>query len=284
MQFAKRNLKIFFRDKTAVFFSLLSSLIVLSLYVLFLGDMIKSGPLAENPHYEVLVDAWLIAGLVCVTTVTSVLGVLGNRVTDISNKVVKDFVASPVKQSHLTLGYLISAIIVGIILSSAIFIFGFLYMLSNGASFYSAQTFLLIMFYVILSIISSVGIVFFIVTFVKSEAAFSTVTSLIGTLIGFLAGIYIPIGNLPSGVGIIIKLFPPAHAASLLRQAMMADYLDLVFEGAPAEAMESFNSQLGVVYKIGELEITSAMSVAFILVISSLFFGLSILNLRKKQK
>ena len=40
--FAKRNLKLFFRDKSSVFFSLLSVLIVLGLYVLFLGDQLVS--------------------------------------------------------------------------------------------------------------------------------------------------------------------------------------------------------------------------------------------------
>lgn len=35
----KRNLKLFFRDKTSVFFSLLAVFIIIGLYVLFLGNM-----------------------------------------------------------------------------------------------------------------------------------------------------------------------------------------------------------------------------------------------------
>lgn len=35
-----RNLKLYFRDKAAVFFSLLGVLIIILLYVLFLGKMI----------------------------------------------------------------------------------------------------------------------------------------------------------------------------------------------------------------------------------------------------
>ncbi len=37
--FINRNLKMFFRDKTAVFFSLLAVFIVLGLYIVFLGDV-----------------------------------------------------------------------------------------------------------------------------------------------------------------------------------------------------------------------------------------------------
>jgi multidrug/hemolysin transport system permease protein len=37
--FTVRNLKVFFRDKSSVFFSLLSAIIIIGLYVLFLGDV-----------------------------------------------------------------------------------------------------------------------------------------------------------------------------------------------------------------------------------------------------
>ncbi|MDD4543026.1 MAG: ABC transporter permease, partial [Clostridia bacterium] len=36
--FTKRNLMVFFKDKSAVFFSLLATLIIVALYLLFLGD------------------------------------------------------------------------------------------------------------------------------------------------------------------------------------------------------------------------------------------------------
>ena len=40
--FASRVLKIYLRDKTAVFFSLLSSFIIIGLYILFLGETYSS--------------------------------------------------------------------------------------------------------------------------------------------------------------------------------------------------------------------------------------------------
>ena len=38
-----RNLKLYFKDKGAVFFSLLGVLIVIGLYILFLGDTFTDG-------------------------------------------------------------------------------------------------------------------------------------------------------------------------------------------------------------------------------------------------
>ena len=41
--FAKRNMKIFFRDRMSVFFALLGALLIIGLFALFLGDlMVKS--------------------------------------------------------------------------------------------------------------------------------------------------------------------------------------------------------------------------------------------------
>ena len=37
--FIKRNVRLFFRDRSAVFFSLLAVLIIIGLYALFLGDV-----------------------------------------------------------------------------------------------------------------------------------------------------------------------------------------------------------------------------------------------------
>jgi len=59
---ARRNLTVFFRDKAAVFFSLLSALIVFGLYIFFLGDLWTSN-LESIVNGQEIMDSWLIAGL-----------------------------------------------------------------------------------------------------------------------------------------------------------------------------------------------------------------------------
>ena len=55
---AVRNLKIFFRDKSSVFFSFLSVIIIIGLYVLFLGDVITSD-MDGLPGVRFLMDSWI---------------------------------------------------------------------------------------------------------------------------------------------------------------------------------------------------------------------------------
>ena len=61
---AVRNLKIFFRQKSAVFFSLLSVFIIIGLYVLFLGDVWTDYFPEGLSEAENLMNNWIIAGIV----------------------------------------------------------------------------------------------------------------------------------------------------------------------------------------------------------------------------
>ena len=60
--FAKRNLKLFFKDKVAVSCSLIGVLVVLGLYLVFLGDTLLSG-LKDLDQAKFLIDSWLMAGV-----------------------------------------------------------------------------------------------------------------------------------------------------------------------------------------------------------------------------
>ena len=58
LNMAKRNIKVFFRDRSSVFFSLLAVFIIIALYAVFLGDTITSGN--ENvPGIDNLVNSWV---------------------------------------------------------------------------------------------------------------------------------------------------------------------------------------------------------------------------------
>ena len=90
ISFVSRNLKVFFRDKTAVFFSLLAVLIVLGLYIFFLGDVwVDSFPNIKG--VKNLMNCWIIAELIGVTSVTANMGAFGTMIEDKSKNKIKDF-------------------------------------------------------------------------------------------------------------------------------------------------------------------------------------------------
>ena len=75
-----RNLKVFFRDKQTIFFSLLGVLIVILLYILFLAKSIRE-PLADLPNVDLLVDTYIMSGVLSVGTLTTTLAFLIIRQT-----------------------------------------------------------------------------------------------------------------------------------------------------------------------------------------------------------
>src|SRR4030043_737497 len=94
----KRNLKLFFRDRTSVFFSLLAVLIIIGLYVFFLGNMMVKGYvglLGSNSRF--IIDSWIMAGILSVTSITTTMGAVGIMGWDKSKKNFKDFYSRPLQ-------------------------------------------------------------------------------------------------------------------------------------------------------------------------------------------
>ena len=73
----KRNLKVFFRDKSSVFFSLLAVFIIIGLYVLFLRDTIMTGFEGMGDDAVHMLDNWIMAGMLAVTAITTTMGAFG---------------------------------------------------------------------------------------------------------------------------------------------------------------------------------------------------------------
>ncbi|MEA5040191.1 MAG: ABC transporter permease, partial [Clostridiaceae bacterium] len=218
---AKRNLKLFFRDKSSVFFSLLAVFIIIGLYVLFLGNMLSSGMQWLGDSARFLMDSWIMAGLLAVTSLTTTMGAYGIMIEDKTNKILKDFSASPVRRSTLVGGYVLSAFVIGVIMSAVTFVLAEAYIVAYGGTLLGISAILRVFACILLAVLASSAMVFFLVSFFQSNNAFATASTVIGTLIGFLTGIYIPIGSLPASVQTAIRIFPVSHAGVLMRQIMM---------------------------------------------------------------
>ncbi|MFA6680179.1 MAG: ABC transporter permease [Candidatus Methanomethylophilaceae archaeon] len=283
--FAKRNMLIFFRDRSTVFFSFLGVFIVLALYILFLGD-IWEGDLSQQgiTNSKLLIGTWMMAGVIAIASVTISMGAFGTMVEDRDKNIVKDFRTSPVKRRDLVAGYVLSVLIIGILMTVITFIVALAYLMCIGYTFPSILTILEIFGIIILSVLANSTMILFIVSLIKTTSAFSTASAIVGTLIGFLAGVYIPVGALPSGVATIVNIFPTSHAASLLRTLMMKDITAASFSDLPPEAITEFNNSMGVTLNIGGVAITPFESIFILLGYTVVFFVLAVMVLSRKNE
>ena len=156
------------------------------------------------------------------------------------------------------------------------------YNVSNGVELPDTTGILQIFGLILLSSITATAMVCFIVSYIKTNSTYGTVTAILGTLVGFLMGIYMPIGNLPSAIQTVIMLFPPSHAAMLYRRLLMERPFEAAMTAAPyAMDWPRLKETLGVVFMVGDVEIAPVVSVAFLAVSAVVFFGLSVLKIRK---
>lgn len=280
--FAVRNLRIFFRDRAAVFFSLLAVFIIIGLYALFLSD-VWTAELEGFTGVRYMMDSWIMAGLLAVTSVTTTMGAFGVMVEDRSKKIYKDFSVTPVRRGSLAGGYVISAVTIGIIMSVITLILAELYIVSGGGELLDAGAMLKTLGMIVFSTIANTSMVLLIVSFFKSANAYATACTVIGTLIGFLTGIYMPVGNLPEGVQWVVKCFPPSHSALLFRRIMMESPVSQSFSGAPEEVADGFMHQMGVVFDFGGTDASPWVSVAVLAVSAAVFYALSVYVMSRKK-
>ena len=283
-----RNLKLFFRDKASVFFSLLSVLIIVGLYALFLGNIqvqdLKQqvGQSVSESALKWLVNSWIFAGILAVSTVTVSLGAYGTMVDDVHTARIKDFFVSPIKRAQLVAGYMVSSALISFIMNMVAFVIAEAYIVFSGGELLAPLKMLETLGIVVLSIFSFSSLVCFITSFVKTPNAFAALSTIIGTLIGFITGIYVPVGILPDAIVTVIKFMPFSYSAVWLRQIFTAAPIEQVFAGAPAEAVKGYSDMSGINFYFGDTLVTPWMMALIIAGTGVLFFALSIWRLSKR--
>lgn len=282
--FAKRNLKLFFRDKTSVFFSLLTLIIILGLYVLFLGDQLVKSFQDDISGANRVMDSWIMAGILAVTPVSTTLGSFGIMVNDKSKKINKDFRSSPIKARSLAGGYILSAFCIGTIMSVIALTIVEVYFAAKGYALLSALGMIEMLGTILVSVFISSAMMYLIVSLFSSHNAFATANTIVGTLIGFITGIYLPIGSTDKTVQYVIEFFPISHAASVFRKILMADPLEEGFKGAESSAVKEFNIEMGVEYEIFGHTVTTLESILYMIALALLFYAVGILISKKKAR
>ncbi len=112
-----------------MFFSLLSALILIALYALFLGNLqvdnlTERFPNADSSDIHWFVNAWVFAGITMITTLTTSLAALAVFVDDRASGRFCDFLVSPIRRLELILGYLLSSLVISLTMTLVTLVVG----------------------------------------------------------------------------------------------------------------------------------------------------------------
>ena len=272
--FTYRNLILFFKDRAAVLLSFLSDTIIILLYFLFLRDNLLSH-FPNLPKAELLMDIWMMAGLLGITSFSVSIGVYSRLVEDRCKRIDKDLYITPLPRITYLGGYFSCAVIIS-------FLYAFLLLLICESYFWLRYNTLpgsesIWTVYGLLCLVSFTGssLALLFVSFIKTSHVLNSCCTILGALIGFLTGIYLPIGNIPESVEILILCFPVSHGVMLFRQLLMESYLLDVFSHTITDQAEFFFQYMGIQFTYNNQIITNKSSVIILLITTLLSFCLA---------
>jgi multidrug/hemolysin transport system permease protein len=257
------------------------------LYVTFLGNTVVDGLVSSLGISKKLADATAcsltLAGMISMAAVTTCLGALSVYVSD-KSRAMKDFQTTPFPKAKITVSYILSSSIAGIILTFVSLFICLGFIIAKGGVVPDLQDWCLLIFTTILSVMCGNAMVYLLVIFVKSVNAFASLSTVLGTMIGFIMGIYMPIGILPTGIQWVIKCFPMSHSASMYKQILSDPNVEKAFAAAPATDLENYRELYGIVFYYGEFK-TNFWFSAFVLAVTTvLFYAVAISVSRTSEK
>ncbi len=242
MSLVKRNTLAFLRDKAAVFFSFLSVIILLALYFLFIGKQYTSDLTMVSDEMKIFLSVGVImGGVLVINTVSLSLGVMGNIITDLQFKRLDAFLVTPVKRYKIILSYYITSIIVTAVLTLIMWLLTILYVGIFSGYWYTFLTIIKVSGLLIFYTFISATLMIFLTTILKSVNAFGALSGVLGTFIGFISGIYMPLFVLGKSMVYVASVVPFTHMTILLKQVLLKEPYALL----PGEMVNEISSFYG---------------------------------------
>ncbi|MCC9204187.1 ABC transporter permease [Arthrobacter sp. zg-Y769] len=280
-----RNLRLYFRDRLNLFFSLLGALVLFLLYTLFLGNQQTEGlaemfPQAAEEDIKGFVDAWMFAGIVGITAITTGLAAVNVIVDDTATGRFRDFLVSPISRGQLVLGYLLSTVAIALIMTTVVLAVSLGYLAAVDGVVLTAGQLARTYGYLVLSCIAFGSLSAFIVTFVRTPGSFAALSTLVGTILGFAAGSYIPVGAFPEGVKNFVSALPFMQSSMVVRQEMTAGSMDAVTD--QPEAAAAVREIFGITATVGNWEVPTGYVVFVLAAMVVVFVLLAALRIRSR--
>ena len=236
--FIKRNVLLFFKDWQSILFSLLTSIIVLILYLLFLKGTFVSAIQSAMERYpglasmvpqkdiDMFANLFLLSGILGSAMISVPFSCITVLVKDRANKVDYDILATPMKREQIILAYFVSAVLTSILLNSIILAVGLIGIRMQGNMYLNISQVIKAFSIVALGSISASAIFMIVVLFFKTVSACEAFFGILSAASGFVIGAYIPISQFSNEVQTVCNLFPASQITIMLRNILLNGLLE----------------------------------------------------------
>ena len=265
-----RNFKVFLKDKMLTFMSILAPIIILMLYVLFLGDMQKDSIVGSIPEglistktVNALVDGWMLSGVLSVSCITVALSVSTIMVNDKEKGAMLDYIASPAPKSVIKASYIISTFCISAVICLIVEAIGFIYLAISGW-YLSVSDVFAIIGVTLISVLSASLIMNIIASLFKTSSSIGAFSGILSAAIGFIMGAYMPLQMLGKGVEYLACFVPGTYSAGAMRDLFMGGPLDSMAESLPAEIIDFIAGEYSIKVNFFGCKISSGVSIAIL--------------------
>lgn len=291
-----RNIKVYLRDKGAVFFSLLSTLIVICLMMFFLGDMnIESitnlltqfpgrDAAVDKKNAELLVLSWTSAGIISINAVTVTLATYSGMIKDKVSGKLNALYTAPVSRITIAAGYVAAAWISSVFICVVTLVLTEIYGVFKGMDAYSVEVHFKILGLIMINSFVFATMMYLLAMIAKTEGAWSGLGTVVGTLVGFLGGIYIPIGALSDTIGNLMKCTPVIYSTSMFRMLMNEAVLESTFADIPVEVVREYREVMGIDLRVFERTLTVRDEWILLLMCGIIFLAIGACMLKYGKK
>ena len=236
--FIKRNLLLFFKDWQSILFSLLTSIIVLVLYLLFLKGTFVSAiqrameqypglySMVSQKDIDMFANLFLLSGILGSAMISVPFSCITVLVKDRANKVDYDILSTPLKRGQIIFAYFVSAVLTSTLLTDIILAVGLIGIRMQGNMYLNASQVIKAFSVVALGSISASAIFMIVVLFFKTVSACEAFFGILSAASGFVIGAYIPISQFSDGVQTVCNLFPASQITIMLRNILLNGLLD----------------------------------------------------------
>ena len=248
----RRNCRLFFRDKGMFFSSLITPIILLVLYVTFLGNVYRDSFTGALPEGFVIEDALLNATVggqlissllaVCCVTVAFCSNLL--MVQDRVSGARRDLAVSPVRPSTIAVAYFCASALATLLISLTALAACLLYLALTGWMLCAGDVLFMLLDVALLTLFG-VALSSCVNFPLRTQGQGSAVGTIVSAGYGFLCGAYMPISNFSSGLQKVLSFLPGTYGTSLLRNhALAGAYREMARVGFPAEVIEAIRDSI----------------------------------------
>ena len=294
LSLTKRNMKVFLRDKTGVFFSLLSPLLVLLLFILFLGDLQIDSVKVTLENYGVasafasnfpkaVAYNWLIAGVLGVSCITVSFSCLAVIITDREKGIENDYKASPISNIKIYIAYVLGVFLSTLLIMIIVSIFGLIFLVATNSLNMKFIDVLVLYGGIILGSFNAALFAYALTSFIKTTGAHGAFTGLICAVSGFLIGAYMPISSFPKAIQYICGIIRGSYSAGLCRAGLLSNYI--ADAGTKSvEVAESLNEYFSMKINLFGNNIDTTGMFVFLLVSTVIFLIINIIIIKLHNK